>query len=104
MKKMLDLVALAIILIMLALVVLALGLIGCSEKPKTYDCGGEAFEVTSKYMKVVKGENSGVIIDGAGENQYKLLTPFGYAHYAVNKNTIDVSVGAFHNTLTCEVK
>ena len=28
---------------MLALVVLSLGLIGCSEKPKTYDCGGEAF-------------------------------------------------------------
>lgn len=89
---------------MLALFVLSLGIIGCSEKPKTYDCGGEAFEVTSNYMKVVKGENSGVIIDGAGENQYKLLTPFGYAHYAVNKNTIDVSVGAFHNTLTCEVK
>lgn len=89
---------------MLALVVLSLGLIGCSEKQKTYDCGSEAFEVTSKYMKVVKGENSGVIIDGAGENKYKLLTPFGYAHYVVNKNTIDVSVGAFHNTLTCEVK
>lgn len=89
---------------MLALVVLSLGLIGCSEKPKIYDCGCEAFEVTSKYMKVVKGENSGVIIDGAGENQYKLLTPFGYANYEVNKNTIDVSVGAFHNTLTCEVK
>ncbi|WPJ52477.1 hypothetical protein RCIP0062_00028 [Klebsiella phage RCIP0062] len=89
---------------MLALVVLSLGLIGCSEKPKIYDCGSEAFEVNSKYMKVVKGENSGVIIDGAGENQYKLLTPFGYAHYVVNKNTIDVSVGAFHNTLTCEVK
>lgn len=89
---------------MLALVVLSLGLIGCSEKQKTYDCGSESFEVTSKYMKVVNGENSGVIIDGAGENQYKLLTPFGYAHYVVNKNTIDVSVGAFHNTLTCEVK
>lgn len=28
---------------MLALVVLSLGLIGCSEKPKTYDCGSEAF-------------------------------------------------------------
>ena len=73
---------------MLALVVLSLGLIGCSEKPKTYYCGGEAFEVTSKYMKVVKGKNSGVIIDGAGENQYKLLTPFGYAHYAVKKTLL----------------
>lgn len=89
---------------MLALVILSLGLIGCGEKPKTYDCGAETFEVTSKYMKVVNGENSGVIIDGAGENQYKLLTPFGYAHYVVNKNTIDVSVGVFHNTVTCEVK
>ncbi len=89
---------------MLALVVLSLGLIGCSEKPKTYDCGDEVVEVTSNYMKVVKGENSGVIIDGVGENQYKLFTPFGYAHYEVNKNTISVRLGVFHKTLTCEVK
>ena len=35
---------------MLALIVMSLGLIGCSEKPKTYICGNEAFEVTSDYM------------------------------------------------------
>lgn len=89
---------------MLALIVLSIGLIGCSEKPKTYICGNEEFEVTSDYIKVVSGKSAGVLIDGIGENQYKLFTPFGYAHYVVNKNTIDVSVGAFHNTLTCEVK
>lgn len=89
---------------MLALVVLSLGLIGCSEKPKTYVCGNDTAEVTRDYIKFVKGEHAGDIIDGIGDNKYKLFTPFGFAYYTVNKNTIDVSVGAFHNTLTCEVK
>ena len=89
---------------MLALIVLSLGIIGCSEKPKTYDCGNEEFEVTSDYMKVVRGNSAGVLIDGIGKNQYKLFTPLGTAFYTVNKNTIDIEVGVYQNTLTCEVK
>lgn len=89
---------------MLALVVLSLCLIGCSEKPKTYICGNEAFEVTSDYMKVVRGNSAGVLIDGIGKNQYKLFTPLGTAFYTVNKNTIDIKVSVYQNTLTCEVK
>ena len=89
---------------MLALIVLSLGLIGCSEKPKTYICGNEAFEVTSDYMKVVRGNSAGVLIDGIGKNQYKLFTSLGTAFYTVNKNTIDIEVGVYQNTLTCEVK
>ena len=89
---------------MLALVILSLGLIGCSEKPKTYICGNEAFEVTSDDIKVVRGNSAGVLIDGIGENQYKLVTPLGTAFYTVNKNTIDIKVSVYQNTLTCEVK
>lgn len=89
---------------MFALIVLCIGLIGCSEKPKTYICGNEAFEVTSDYMKVVSGKSAGVLIDGIGENQYKLFTPLGTAFYTVNKNTIDIKVSVYQNTLTCEVK
>lgn len=88
----------------LALIVLSLGLIGCSEKPKTYICGNEAFEVTSDYMKVVRGNSAGVLIDGIGKNQYELFTPLGTAFYTVNKNTIDIKVSVYQNTLTCEVK
>lgn len=87
----------------LALIVLSLGLVGCGEKPKTYICGDEAFEVTSDNMKVVRGKSAGVLIDGIGENQYKLVTPFGTAYYTVNKNTIDIKVSVYQNTLTCEV-
>lgn len=89
---------------MLALVILSIGLIGCSEKPKTYICGDEAFEVTSDYIKVVRGNSAGVLIDGIGESQYKLVTPLGTAFYTVNKNTIDIKVSVYQNTLTCEVK
>ncbi|WPJ55680.1 hypothetical protein RCIP0095_00030 [Klebsiella phage RCIP0095] len=88
----------------LALIVLSLGLIGCSEKPKTYICGNEAFEVTSDYIKAVRGNSAGVLIDSIGENQYKLVTPLGTAFYTVNKNTIDIKVSVYQNTLTCEVK
>lgn len=88
----------------LALIVLSLVLIGCSEKPKTYICGNESFEVTSDYIKVVRGNSAGVLIDGIGENQYKLVTPLGTAFYTVNKNTIDIKVSVYQNTLTCEVK
>ena len=88
----------------LALIVLSLGLVGCSEKPKTYICGNEAFEVTSGYIKVVRGNSAGVLIDGISENQYKLVTPLGTAFYTVNKNTIDIKVSVYQNTLTCEVK
>lgn len=88
----------------LALIVLSIGIVGCGEKPKTYICGNEAFEVTSDYMKVVRGNSAGVLIDGIGKNQYKLFTPLGTAFYTVNKNTIDIKVSVYQNTLTCEVK
>ena len=88
----------------LALIVISIGLVGCSEKPKTYICGNETFEGTSDYMKVVRGRSTGVLIDGIGKNQYKLFTPLGTAFYTVNKNTIDIKVSVYQNTLTCEVK
>lgn len=88
----------------LALIVLSLGLVGCGEKPKIYICGNEEFEVTSDYMKVVRGNSAGVLIDGIGKNQYKLFTPLGTAFYTVNENTIDIKVSVYNNTLTCEVK
>ena len=55
-------------------------------------------------MKVVRGNSAGVLIDGIGKNQYKLFTPLGTAFYTVNKNTIDIKVSVYQNTLTCEVK
>ncbi|EDW9075405.1 hypothetical protein AV691_004257 [Salmonella enterica subsp. enterica serovar 4,[5],12:i:-] len=89
---------------MLAVIALSMAVVGCSDEPKTYICGSEAFEVTSDYMKVVGGRNKGVTIDNVSGNEYKLLTPIGSAYYKVNKNTIDISVGAFKHTLKCEVK
>lgn len=89
---------------MLSVVALSLALVGCMDKPKTYICGNEAFEVTSDYMKVVQGKSTGVVMDNISKNQYKLFTPIGTVFYTVNENTIDIKVGVYQNTLTCEVK
>ncbi|WZK92985.1 hypothetical protein [Enterobacter phage vB_EclS_AS5] len=89
---------------MLSVVALSLAIVGCMDKPKAYICGNEVFEVTSKYMKVVKGKNTGVVMDNISKNKYKLFTPIGTAFYTVNDSTIDVRVGIFQHTLTCEVK
>lgn len=88
----------------LAVIALSLAVVGCGEKPKTYICGNEAFEITGDYMKVVRGKSTGLIIDNIGKNQYKLFTPIGSAFYTVNENTIDIKVGVYQHTLTCEVK
>lgn len=90
---------------MLSVVALSLAIVGCmDDKPKTYVCGNEAFEVTSEYMKVVQGKNTGVVMDNIGKNQYKLFTPFGTAFYTVNDSNLDIRVGTFQHTVTCEVK
>lgn len=88
----------------LSVVALSLAIVGCMDKPKTYICGNEAFEVTSEYMKVVQGKSTGVVMDNISKNQYKLFTPIGTAFYTVNDSTIDIKVGVYQNTLTCEVK
>lgn len=89
---------------MLAVIALSMAVVGCGEKPKTYICGNEAFEVTSDYIKVVGGKSRGVTMDHISGNQYKLFTPIGTAYYTVNENTIDIKVGVYQHTIACEVK
>lgn len=89
---------------MLALIAISVALVGCNDKPKTYVCGSESFEVSSDYIKVVGGNNSGVVIDNVSGNQYKLFSPLGSVFYTVNDKNIDIQVGTYKRTIECEVK